>query len=356
MTVEISFKPNLDEALAHWRAFWNKEIINRPCVAVTAPKDGVKTEPGPPGQYVPDVDFDKILDQAESAMAATYYGGEAMPFFQPSFGPDQLAAFVGGQLDTSKDSDSTTWSVPFVDSWERALPLQLGHGNDSWLRMLELCRKAGERGNGKFLVGVLDLHSNLDWLAAIRGPDQLCMDIIDQPEMVHRAMTNVRELYQIVYRELYNAAGMGGRGTCGWLPYFCEKRYATTQCDFCLLLSPDHFKEFVLPALDEESSFLDHSVYHYDGIGALTHFDAITGIPALDGIQWTPSAGDKPMIEWIDLLKRFQAKGKNVFVGCSAEELKIFHRELKPNLVFYSTSVSSQREADELLKWLETNT
>ena len=97
-------------------------------------------------------------------------------------------------------------------------------------------------------------------------------------------------------------------------------------------------------------------MYHYDGRGALRHFDAITGIKNLDGIQWTPSAGDKPMIEWIDLLKRFQAAGKHVFVGCSAEEVKIFHRELKPNLVFYSTCVNSQREADELLKWLEANT
>jgi len=222
--------------------------------------------------------------------------------------------------------------------------------------MLELCRKAGERGEGKFLVGMLDLHSNLDWLAAVRGPDQLCMDIIDQPEMVHRAMTNVRELYQVVYNEVYSAGRMAGRGTCGWLPYFCEERYATTQCDFCLLLSPEHFGEFVLPALDEESAFLDHSVYHYDGRGALRHFDAITGIKSLDGIQWTPGAGDKPMIEWIDLLKRCQATGKNVFVGCTAEELKIYHRELQPNLVFYRAYAKSVREADELLRWLEANT
>jgi hypothetical protein len=62
------------------------------------------------------------------------------------------------------------------------------------------------------------------------------------------------------------------------------------------------------------------------------------------------------MIEWIDLLKRFQAAGKNVFVGCSVEELKVFHRSLKPNLVFYTVWVGSQREADQLLTWLERNT
>ena len=354
--MELSFKPNLDEALVRWRAFWNKEIIDRPCVAITAPKDGVRTAAGPPPNWLPDADFDSILDRAEASMASTYYGGEAMPYFQPSFGPDQLAAFVGGKLERSDDSATTTWSAPFEEEWEASLPLHLDHDGSAWPRMLELCRSAGERGEGKFLVSMLDLHSNLDWLAAVRGPDRLCMDIIDQPEVVHRAMTNVRELYQVVYREVYSAARMEGRGTCGWLPYFCEERYATTQCDFCLLLSPEHFRAFVLPALEEESSFLDHSVYHYDGIGALAHFDAITGISNLDGIQWVPSAGDKPLIEWMDLLKRFQAAGKNVIVRCSPEELKVFHRELKPDLVFYQTWASNPREADEVLKWLAANT
>lgn len=354
--MELRFKPNLDETVERWRAFWNKDIIKRPCVAVVAPREGVQTVSRPPHQYLPGADFDQIVNHAEASMDSTYYGGEAMPFFQPSFGPDQLAAFVGGHLDQSKDSHGTTWSVPFVDDWGASLPLRLGQGNNSWQRMLDLYRKAGERGKGKFLVGMLDLHSNLDWLASVRGPEQLCLDIIDQPDMVHRAMANVRQLYVTVYQEIYKAGGMTERGTCGWLPYFCEGRYATTQCDFCLLLSPDHFGEFVLPALDEESRFLDHSVYHYDGRGALKHFDAITGIRKLDGIQWTPSAGDKPMIEWIELLKRFQSTGKNVFVGCNTEELKVFHRELKPNLVFYSTWARSEREADQLLRWLEVNT
>ena len=354
--MELSFKPNLDEALERWRAFWNKDLIKRPCVAITAPKDGVERVGGPPGQIPPETDFGKHLDQAEAAMACRYYGGEAMPFFQPSFGPDQVGAFVGARLDWSQDSSHTSWSVPFVEDWPESLPLRLGQGNDSWGRMLELCCLAGERGQGKFLVGMLDLHSNLDWLAAIRGPDRLCMDLLDVPEQVHRAMASARELYPPTYDALYKAGNMAGRGSCGWLPFFCQERYATTQCDFACLLSPPQFNEFVLPALEEESDFLDHSIYHYDGATALQHFDAVTSIKSLDGIQWTPTAGGPPMMGWLDLLKRFQATGKSIFVGCSADELKVYHRELEPNLVLYSVGVGSQKEADDLLKWLEANT
>ena len=352
--MELSFKPDLDAALERWRAFWNHDLIGRPCVAVTAPKEGVERVPGPPTQIHPDTDFTKHLDQAEAAMACVHYGGEAMPMFQPSFGPDMAGAFVGARLDWSGHSAGTSWSVPFVDDWDAALPLELC--DPTWDRFVELNRLAGERGEGKFLVGMLDFHSNLDWLAAVRGPDRLCMDLLDCPEHIHRAMADARRLYPQVYDTLYLAGNMAGRGTGGWLPYFAEGRYATTQCDVACLLSPPQFNDFVLPALEEESDLLDRSVYHYDGATALQHFDAVTGIRSLDGIQWTPTAGGPPMMEWLDLLQRFQAAGKSVFVSCSADELRVYHRALEPNLVLYRVGVGSQREADALLHWLETHT
>jgi hypothetical protein len=355
--MELSFKPNLAEALERWQAFWNREIVKRPCVAVTAPKEGAKPAPWPRYPTRPGDDFGQILDQVEASLAGTCFAGEAMPRYEPCFGPDQLAAFVGARLDYSPDSSGTSWSVPFVESWEKELPLRLGKGNNSWARMLELCRKAGERAEGKFIVCTLDMHSNFDWLVAIREPIKVSMDLLDAPELMRRAMDNVRQLYREVYDAVYEAAGMAEQGTSGWLPYYCEGRYCTTQCDFSCLLSPAQFDQFVLPALEEECDFLDHSVYHYDGRTCLQHFDAITGIKSLDGIQWTPTAGGPPMIEWLDLLKRFQTTGKHVFIGCTAEELKnVYHRELKPNLVFYNVGAKSEREADELLAWLERNT
>ncbi|MBM4037739.1 MAG: hypothetical protein FJ290_04425 [Planctomycetes bacterium] len=353
--MELSLKANLSEALARWQAFWHKEIIRRPAAVVTAPKEGVKPVPGPRYPTRPDDDLDAVLDQVEAHLATVYFAGEAMPRYEPCFGPDQLAAFVGARLDYSPDSSGTSWSVPFVESWEEALPLRLeGH---AWERFLEFHRKAGERARGKWVVCTPDLHSNFDWLVAIREPAKLCMDLLDTPEFVHRAMGNVRALYRDVYNAVYAAAGMYALGTSCWLPYYCQGRFCTVQCDFSCLLSPPQFNEFVLPALTEECEFLDRSVYHYDGRTCLQHFDAITGIKALDGIQWTPTAGGPPMLEWLDLLKRFQATGKHVYVGCTPDELKsVYHRELKPDLVLYNVGCKSEREADELLLWLERNT
>lgn len=353
--MELALKPDLAPALERWQAFWNREIIGRPAAVVTAPKDGAKPARGPRYPSRPDDDFDAILDQVEASLAAVCFAGEAMPRYEPCFGPDQLAAFVGARLDYSPDSSGTSWSVPFVESWDQALPLRLGGHN--WLRFIEFHRKAGLRAKGRWIVCTPDMHSNFDWLVAIREPARLCMDLIDTPELIERAMANVRALYREVYNAVYDAAEMAAQGTSCWLPYYCQGRFCTVQCDFSCLLSPEQFNRFVLPALTEECEFLDHSVYHYDGKTCLQHFDAITGIQALDGIQWTPTAGGPPMVEWLDLLKRFQATGKHVFVTCTPDELKsVYHRALKPNLVLYNVGCKSEREADELLRWLERNT
>ena len=354
--MQLSLKPDLEEARARWRAFWQHDLIKRPCTTVTCPRDGA----GPIADRIypirPDHDFNAILDHEEQRLDATYFGGDALPFFIPSFGPDQLAAFVGARLEYSPSSSVTSWSVPFVESWQDALPLQLGAANNTWQRMIDLVTLAAERGEGRYLVGVLDLHSNFDWLAAIRDPQEVCMDLLDCPAAVRRAMGNVRALYLDVYNTLYQVGRMKQRGTIGTLPYYCEQPYALTQCDFACLLSPPQFNKFVLPALEDEWQFLDHSIYHFDGPVALQHFDTIAAAPDLDGIQWVPGAGGKPMIAWMDLLRKIQAAGKSVYVGCTPDELKVYHRELKPNLVLYDVAAKNQQEADEVLRWLENNT
>ena len=354
--MELAYKPDFEEARQRWDAFWEGEIIGRPCAAIRAPKEGVPlVEPCP---YLDgwDGDFDDALARYEEWAAATYFGGEAMPYFVPSFGPDQFAAFVGAKLERSAESRSTTWAVPFVQDWDEVLPFRLDSQNPWWRKMLDFLRQIAQVGEGKFLAGMIDLHSNFDALVGVRGAQQLCLDLMDQPETVQRAMQSAREIHPLVYEAVFEAGNMAKWGSLGWLPFYSRGRYVTTQCDFVGLISPQIFDRFVLPALAEESALVDHSVYHLDGRDALPHLDSLLGIEQLDGIQWVPGSGSPPLIEWIDLLRTIQNAGKCLDIYCSAEEVKVFHRELKPTKAFYRVSTETEREARDLLKWLEQNT
>ncbi|HEX2987592.1 MAG TPA: hypothetical protein VHS06_05420 [Chloroflexota bacterium] len=103
-----------------------------------------------------------------------------MPYLHPWYGPDQWAGFIGAKMTMMPETD-TSWVEPFVDDWDAQGALAIAPDNPWWNGVLELAESAAERGEGKFLVSTIDTHSNLDCLSAIRGPSQLCIDLIENP-------------------------------------------------------------------------------------------------------------------------------------------------------------------------------
>ena len=143
---------------------------------------------------------------------------------------------------------------------------------------------------------------------------------------------------------------------CGRIPAYHPERTNTVQCDFAALIGPEHFRRWALPALEEEAAHLGRCLMHYDGPEMLVHLDDACAIPGLECIQWQPGARNSPFIGWMDLLKQIQSKGIAVYVSCSLDDLKLYHRELDPRLVFYQCSAPTQQAADDTLRWLVQNT
>jgi len=354
--MHLEYKPDFDDAVRRWDAFWQGEMIDRPCLHIVVPKDG-RDPATMPGQLTGlNMGYGKAVEMYEEYAASHVFLAEAIPQFRPGFGPDQFAAFFGAKLHVSPDSVDTSWVEPFVEAWDEALPLRLDQNNPMWQAILEFTRTAAELSDGKFLVGQLDYHSNMDCLAALRGPARLCMDLSDIPETIERAMAQVRPYFGISYDAILEAGKMI-HGTVTWTQFFSRGKVGTTQCDFICLISPAMARRFVIPALEEEAAHLDHCVYHYDGPDALAHLEAICAIKNIDVIQWVQGAGRGDHVDWIDLLKRFQSKGKGLQVRGTPEQVKRLHRELDPTGAFYIVNgVESEREGRELIEWFERNT
>ena len=349
----LSLKPDLEDAARRWNAFFAGEIIDRPVVCI----HGRQTYRGNiRGTYHDKVfgDIDAVIDHALAAAESTFLAGEAIPTFNPSFGPDEIAAFTGAELCWSDDSPDTNWSKAYVDDWHEALPLRLQHDNPLWQRMLTLLRRAADRLAGKMLISPIDLHTNMDLLAAIRGPERLCLDTIDQPEMIDRAMADARALFAELWDAIAAAARMNEHGYSA--SAYSMEGAATLQCDFSYMISPEMFRRWVLPALEEEAEIVKHVVYHWDGPGALVHTDDLVASKGLHTLSYVPGAGGGGHTNYLDLYKRVQAGGKAVQVGGNPDEIKLMHRELRPEKTCYGTSVDSEAEAEELLEWFVRNT
>ena len=356
MTPSLEYKPDLARAAEYWLAFWEQEIVDRPCCLMRAPRQDVPPVPGLPYMAGAHGDLREVAERAVAQAETVWWGGDAVPYYTPSFGPDMVAAWLGAELEFGEGDYGTNWVVACVDDWDEALPLRLDQENVWWRRMLEFCQILAELSEGKMLISHLDMHSNMDALSALRSPERLCLDMMDMPATIDRAMRSAREIYAPIYEGLYKAASMHRYGTCGWIPAYHPERTNTVQCDFAALIGPEHFRRFVVPALEEEAAYLGHCVYHFDGPECLAHLDDICSVPGLDCIQWTTGARNRPFIEWLDLLKEIQAKGVSVWVPCNTETIKVFHSELQHDKLFYDCHAPSREEGEKALEWLVRNT
>ena len=347
-------KPDIEDAARRWEAFYAGGMIDRPIVCVTAPKPGMT--PIRARNYHERVhgDMDEVIEHAVRAAESTFYGGEAVPALSLSFGPDEIAAFCGAELCWSPDSGDTNWSKPFVDDWESALPIRLQEDNPLWLRMLEFYRHAAERVEGTMLLSSLDLHTNMDLLAAIRGPERLCVDLLDHPEMIDRAMADARAVFPKVWHDIAQAGRMDEFGYCHAV--YSMDGAAVLQCDFSAMIGPDMFRRWVLPALEEEAQTVRHAMYHWDGPGALVHTDALLQSRGLHTLSYVPGAGRGGHGDYLELFKRVQAGGKAVQVWGGMDQIKAMHRELQPEKVLYCTSAATPADAEALLDWFVKNT
>ena len=350
----LTMKPDLEDAARRWEAFYAGDIIDRPIVLVRAPVPGRPKVP--PLTYRERMfdGIDRVIDRAIECAESIWHGGEAVPGFYPSIGTDEVAAFCGAEIRWSEDSGDTNWSVPFVEDWDET-PLKIDPNGALWKRTLEMYRRAGDRLAGKMLVHMPDLHTNMDLLMSARGSERLCMDLIDRPEAVDRAMGPARAVFRELWSALSQAAKMDERGYANWL--YSMNGAATLQCDFSCMISPAMFRRWALPALVEEAGIARNAIYHWDGPEALKHLDDLATIPRLHALSYVSGAGRGDSFDFLSLAKRVQAKGKAAQLWANPEQImNLYHPNLRPEKVVYDVWVKTPEEGERLLEWLVKHT
>jgi hypothetical protein len=354
-TMTLKYKPDFKRAQKYWDAFWAHAIIDRPAILVNVvkkhPENFLKIRPVMGN-------FKEAFEEFDNKLFSNItYLGEAMPKFVPGFGPDQMAGFCGAPLVMSPDSHNTSWSQKIVENWPDALPIKITEDNITWQRMIEFHKASQEYVKGKCLLANIDMHSNIDLLEGLRGAQKLLFDMIDNPEIILRALADARKLYSTVYNEFWKYGDKENLGSTSWLTHlYSRRKFNPIQADFIALLNPAMFRQFVLPALEEEAAFLDDSVFHLDGPGALIHLDDILTIKGIETIQWGPGVGQKPQIEWMEVLQKIVAAKKAAIIYATPEQIKTIHKQFPPNLIIYDTEVKTEQEGLELLDWLVKNT
>lgn len=305
--------PKLIDRFEDW---WHRNNQGLPLMWVVAQKEGPR-EQGPQYKDYEDMYMgaDFLLGQTKAGIQNNIYLGDSYADSSCSIGPGSLNVYLGSK---PVFAPHTVWYETCITDLRNRKRIRFDP-DEYWFRkhieVLRTLRQSAEKYD--YIVNIPDIIENMDVLAALRGTEDLLIDMIDDPEAVLDALDEIYEAYSACYDLIYDVV----KTTDGISSYFCfgimgRGKTAKVQCDFSAMISPDQYRRFVVPTLEKQIDSLDHTLYHLDGPDAIRHIPAIMEIRGLDALQWTAGAGkpDGASPDWYVIYDQVAAAGKSMWV------------------------------------------
>jgi hypothetical protein len=351
----FELKPDFEEVMSRYEAWWDCAIVDRPLVSVTVPKPvGEQREPLRP-EYANFrdrwMDTETIVRNSAIRLRNNVYLGDSLPVAWPNLGPEIFSAFYGCEMEYG---ESTAWSRSILQDWsdEAVNALRLDTGGFFFRKAMELTDALIDSARNQFIVGYTDLHGGADALAAFRDPQELLLDVIEEPVAVRRLCDRITTDFLRVYDIFHEKLSSAGMPSTTWCPVTGHGKVHIPSCDFSCMISAQAFEDLFLPAIVRECRHMDRCIYHLDGPQALRFLDRLLDIPEIHAIQWIPGAGRDHWADWIDVYQRIQYRNKAMQVrSIPAADLPELFKVLRPEGVWISsvTGVTNRQEAEWVL-------
>lgn len=315
-----------EQLVSDYEAWWNHEL-KRPIIQVTLAKND-QGKAVSRGQLL-DMVYDYSIPAQEVAKCyrdtfeSQIYLGDAFPhFYMRSTG---ILGAMLGQTYTIDVERGTIWFEEMKGKELEDLQPKLTEDNQLYQRGVDLIKAFQEEFKDDIALGIPNLGGMMDIVESMRGANNSLMDLYDDPDEVKRLNNDIYTAYEMAYKNYMDIISQEkSMGYTGWTPLLSQKPYFISQCDFCCMIGPDQFEEFVAGTLDKEASLIERSFYHLDGPGAVKHLDRIIE-SGFAGIQWINGAGSKPIDDeaWTKIYQKVHDAGLLLQVYCySKEELR----------------------------------
>ena len=364
---ELLYKEDYPKARRRIEAFCELEVLDRVCLSVTAPRNNVRHGRGVPefpSNELRHTDIDFVIEFHNARFGNIFWGGEAMPVAKNELG------FVSSGFPRVTFRPESPWGHPWLP---RSSPdvYQFDPENRWWRQTYEIHMALLEDSQGKYFPGEPALLPPMDMLAIMRGPGELCLDMMDQSEGVHAILDHLTQVHQWRLERVYRAMAAEHPtevGSSEWrdfapragfsrydhpqdnllLPPWCHK--FRIQCDFAALVGPEHFREFVLPELTYLADFFERVEYHLDGSENLCHLPVVLEIDKVNYVQWAPRPGDPQGLYWREVWETIRASGRGMQMNVPYEQVEKVIREWGPKGLWVVTAAPTEEDARDLLK------
>jgi len=293
---EIHFDSVRYEKLRRTYDAWWKNELERPLASIitTGHPTAVKPTDVPLLSFM--TAWDKSITPQMLTDAYTYhfsqmrFHGDCFPQLNTSrYGPGVLAAFLGCE---PIPSEATTWFLPK----QKNIPIEQLHfeynRESPYLRrILDFIECGMERWKGDVTLCMPDLGGVLDVLASFRDTENLLYDLYDNPDEVKRCVKEIQKAWLDCFAHVNTYLAPHAQGYSDWFGLYYDEPGYILQSDFCYMISPDMFREFVGWELESTGNSMKHAIYHLDGVGEIRHLEQLLQIDSIAAIQFGPGAG-----------------------------------------------------------------
>ncbi len=337
----LSLCPDFPRIARRFEAWWSQQLLDRPIFMAS-----YNTNPARPITRRLELLENPAawLEAKHADVAQTRYVGDAIPYIRTDFGPVLLGPMLGGNLEFGSD---TAWTHAFInDDWSNAPDWILRDDNRWWMLLRELTELVAADAPGNYVICTPDLGGSADVLLNLRGSENLCLDIMIQPELIRGHVDAIYPAWHEAFTGLYRRAMNAGAGLFHWLCLWSNRPYVVPACDFSYLISPESFNTVCLPDIARQAETVGRAVFHLDGSGATRHLDALLEIPEIKAIQYTPGEGTPSALPWVEMFKKIQARGRSLLIFAPASEAIQLCECLRPEGLAFQITGSAGPEIE----------
>ena len=304
---------SVERRIARYQAWREREAVDRPMIGLLwepdiPPLPEMVERVGVGSDLTPeDIEPELFLPHIERwHRRESELPGDVIQPYTPAFGTPWVEAIAGCRVVVNPGS---LWAERSLESYEDRPPIRFDPENPWLVKLVELTRAMVEHSNGRFPIALPQMRGPLDTLGALRGADQLCLDLIEAPDAVRQALAELTDLWIAIADTVLAVIPEFWGGYSTRMKMWAPGEAITPQNDISTLLSPQAYRDFALP-WDEK--IVEHFPYHSFHMHSTEHhqIDNLLTLEKLTAIQLTieQEVGGPPLDVMLDAARRVLAR------------------------------------------------
>ena len=353
----VNTMSSISDSLERHEAFWNMEDVRKPLLKISRYSSGYGQQRPPMKLPLADgtmasedvfylepemLSPQRLSSSSRHPSALPAMDGDVFSVRSPYAKVPWMEAILGCPIRVSLQS-SSMWSEPVLgEDWYRSFkPLKV---NDRWRdKLLEFDDFLSADSGAAGLVANTLMRGPSDMVDALIGEGNMCVGMYEHPNELHELMMKCADVFIDAARAQLDRIRTFRGGYCNSFGIWAPGDSIRTQDDASALVSPAHYKEFMLPCQEHIVSKFDYSTIHLHS-KSLHTVDAIIDSP-IRAVQVSidPQPYGPTIAELLPTFVRMQAKKPILIDGPMMQsEFDELLRTLSPRGLYILAMIESE--------------